>query len=166
MRHSNSKAASPEELTLKQFFSQLKLGQAWALLGVIAGLIAGAFALGYKADSMVTEPRLAEKDAQLTAARLAVDKASGDLQKATAEAGDAGTKERFLSLYLRYLLAQKSDDVAARNATRQALDEFVRQFVDAKALVIHKGGGRLATIKFSDGTSWEIPKELHAVAKE
>ena len=166
MRHSTSTEISPEELTLKQFFSKLKIGQAWALLGIIAGMNAGAFALGYKADSLVTELKLAEKEAQLTAARLAVEKATGDLQKATAEVGDAGTKERFLSLYLRYLLAQKADDVAERAATRQALDEFVRQFVDAKALVIHKGGGHLATIKFSDGTTWEIPKELHAVAKE
>lgn len=136
------------------------------MLGIVAGLLAGAFALGYKADSMVTDPKLAEKEAQLTAARQAVDKATGDLQKVTAESGNQGTKERFLSLYLRYLLAQKLDDLAERNATRQALDEFIRQFVDAKALVIHKGGGHLAIIKFSDGTSWEIQKELHAVAKE
>jgi hypothetical protein len=166
MRHSTSKKMDSEKLTVKQFFSQLKIGQAWALLGIIAGLIAGAFVLGYKADSLVTEPKLAEKDTQLTAARLAVDKANGDLQKATADAGDAGTKERFLSLYLRYLLAQKQNDAAERTATKQALDDFVRQFVDAKALIIHKGGGHLATIKFSDGTSWEIPKELHSVAKE
>ncbi len=61
MRHSNANDIRPEELTIKQFFSKLKLGQAWALLGIIAGLIAGAFALGYQTDSMVTEPKLASR---------------------------------------------------------------------------------------------------------
>ena len=32
MRHSNSNEISPEELTIKQFFSKLKIGQAWVHL--------------------------------------------------------------------------------------------------------------------------------------
>jgi len=154
-----------EKLTIKQLFSKMEIGQLWALIGVVAGLVAGACALGYKVSSMATDPKLAEKEAQLTAAKLEIEKKTDELKKATTETGDLGTKERFLSLYLRYLIANRQGDSAESQSARQALDEFVRQFVDAKELVIRKGGGRLATIKFSDGTSWELPAELHAVSK-
>lgn len=157
---------NPEKLTIKQLVGKLNVGQFWGLLGVMAGLVAGAFALGYKSSSMVTDPKLAEKDAQITVARLENDKKTEELKKATAETGDLGSKERFLSLYLRYLIADKNGDYTESRTARNALDEFVGQFVDAKELVIHKGGGRLATIKFSDGTSWELPAELHAVEKK
>ena len=166
MRRAAANEVRPEELTLKQFFSRLQVGQAWALLGICAGLLAGAFVLGYKVDALVADAKLAEKDVQLTASRAAAEQATANLQKASTETGDAQTKEIFLSLYLRYLLAQQQPDAAERASTREAFDEFIRQHVNAKALIIHKGGGHLATIKFSDGTVWEIPKELHAVARQ
>lgn len=155
-----------ENITLKQFLGNLKVGQFWGLLGTVSGLIAGAFALGYKVNSMVTDPQLAARDAQLTAARLEIEKATADLKKTADQTGAAGTKERFLSLYLRYLIAVRANaEPAEQDEARQAFDDFIRQFVDSKELIIHKGGGRLATIKFSDGTSWEIPRELHVTMK-
>ena len=157
---------NPEKLTVKQLFGKLNVGQFWGMLVVVAGLVASALALGYKASSMATDPKLAEKDAQLTVARLEIDKKTEELKKGAAETGDLGTKERFLALYLRYLIANKKGDYTESRTARNALDEFVRQFVDAKELVIHKGGGRLATITFSDGTSWELPAELHIVEKK
>lgn len=157
----------PENLTLKQLLSNLKVGQLWALITLVTGLIAGAFTLGYKANALVTDPKLAEKEAQLTAARMALEEASDNLKKAGSESKDAGTKERFLALYLRYLIAvRNNDDEAEQSETRKAFDDFIREHVDAEKLKLHKGGSRLATITFADGTSWEIPRELHVTMKQ
>jgi hypothetical protein len=49
----NSEARLPEELRLGELLRRLKVSHAWTLLGVVAGLLAGAFLFGYKTNVWV-----------------------------------------------------------------------------------------------------------------
>jgi len=153
-----------EKLSIKELISRLKVGQFWGLLVIIFGLITGAFGLGYKTSSVVTEARLNIAQSQITELETTINTKESDLSKVRSKLSRLNEKDRFFSLYLRYMIAKEewgSDyDV---DSTRKAFDEYLQKRIDADKLIIKKGGGRLATIEFEDQLPWRIPPELHAV---
>ncbi len=163
-----------EKLSIKELISRFKVGQLWALIGVIAGLIVGSFGIGYKMCDSVSEIKISS--VQLEVAKLTGDLSSreDDLTKLTSENSLLYDKDRFLSLYLRYQLAKEKwnhDDDAKEEyeeykITRDSFDKYIIGRVDREKLRLGKGGGRLATVKFGDGTIWVLPRELHAVADD
>jgi len=134
------KESNYENITVKELLSNLKVTQLWAVITIVFGLLAGSFTLGYKISQTLSNVHGVK---------------SAELQK----------KDTFLSLYLRYELAKNNieDDYSSYRKAREAFDEFIKRDVEAEKLILRKGEGRLATIQFSDGTVWRIPKELHAV---
>ena len=134
---------NPKRMTLKQVIATLTVTQAWTLVAIIVAVLGGSFGAGFRVCSYIDESKL------------------NRLDRTTVELTEARVKDRFVSLYLRYVLAREGAQIAEREAARQAFDEVVRQFVDARELVLGKGGGRLAVVRFPDGTQWELPRELH-----
>ena len=100
------------------------------------------------------------------------------LETKLAEFRGLQTKERFLALYLRYLIArenlqaerneenQREIDEALRAYRRYVLklhgrDEEARDEIDLRGVVLGKGGGKDVTVKFGyDGSVWALPREL------
>jgi len=86
------------------------------------------------------------------------------------------TKDMFLSLYLRYALAnlepfrfEVTED--ERKAAREKLDEYMLKYIDAadktEAIVsIGKGQGTQTTIKFPDGSIWIVPPGFKAATRD
>lgn len=163
-----------EKLSISELISRCKVGQLWATVVVIAGLIAGSFGIGYKVCASVNE-------AKINALQFKIEKLEGDLQSKDEELSKMTSnnklfydKDRFLSLYLRYQLAKEkwNDDDEAReefseyNTAREAFDSYVIERVGREKLRLAKGGGKLATVAFGDGTIWTLPRELHAAAEE
>ena len=82
------------------------------------------------------------------------------------------TKDRFLSLYLRYALNhlppfrfEVTDE--EREASRKTLDEYMSKFIKesykTESIVrIGKGQGKQVTIEFFDGTKWAVPPGFRA----
>ena len=144
--------ADPSRLSISRLLGSMTVGQVWAFAAAIFGLLAGSFTAGYQ----VSESLHVKSARDVTGLE--------DEVKGTAE------KNRFLALYLRFMLAKDKLDLSAYNAnarehfetTRDALDGFVGERVDSESLVLHKGGS-LATIRFKDGTTWELPPEIHMV---
>ncbi len=163
-----------EKLSISELISRCKVGQFWAVVVVIAGLIIGSFGIGYKMCASVNE-------AKINAIQLEIAKLTGDLQsknkdlsKLTSENDLLYDKDWFLSLYLRYQLAKEKwnhdhearEEFSEYNTAREAFDEYIIERVGREKLRLAKGGGRLATVKFGDGTIWTLPRELHAAAKK
>ena len=86
------------------------------------------------------------------------------------------TKDMFLSLYLRYALAnlepfrfEATED--ERKAAREKLDEYMLKYVDAadkseSIVAVGKGHGKQTTINFPDGSSWIVPPDFRAATEE
>lgn len=73
-------------------------------------------------------------------------------------------KDRFLSLYVRYVMARdKLDTSIPEENAREALDDYIEGRDDCERLIMHKFGGRVAKVEFPDTTSWTLPHELHMV---
>jgi hypothetical protein len=163
-----------EKLSLNELFSRCKISQLWAVIVVIAGLITGAFGLGYKIHASINE-------AKINSIQLEITKLNGDIQskkkklsKTASENKFLHDKDLFLSLYLRYQLTKEKwnndydakEDYQEYMTTRKVFDKYIIERVGREKLRISKGGGRLATIKFDDGAVWTVPRELHAAAEE
>jgi hypothetical protein len=74
-------------------------------------------------------------------------------------------KDRFLSLYLRFVMARDGlDSSITLDDAQKALDDYIEGRVERESVIIHKGQGRLATVEFPDGTKWTIPRELNATS--
>jgi hypothetical protein len=162
----NKNITKPEEFTIKELVSNLKVRQLWAVIGTLIALLVGSFEIGYKINQSSNEQRL------------------GQLEELTKKIKLLNDKERFLSLYLRFELAKEkindkdlnkidwSDYDKERKAfdeywkALKAFDDYINEHVDKEKLIIHKGEHNLASIEFSDGTSWTIPEELHSVEKK
>ena len=70
-----------EKLSLGELISRCKIGQLWAVVVVIAGLIGGAFGLGYKTHSYINE-------AKINAIQLQIVRLTGELQAKRVERGE------------------------------------------------------------------------------
>lgn len=151
---------SMDKLTVGQILKGLSPGQFWAVVGAVFFLVAGAFGVGYKLQLSTSEIR-----AERSAAKLA-------------EFRGLQTKERFLALYLRYLIAkgnlqaEENDEnqralIEARDAYFQYIQELLkrgeeaRDEIDLRGVILGKGGGKDVTVKFGyDGSVWTLPREL------
>ncbi len=143
----------PSKLKVKEILTGLSVVQLWAFIGAVIGVLAGSFYIGYQVSESLHE-------------KITLDEST--LQQ---EVKGLSDKNRFLSLFLRFELTKneiEESDMQSEawenyETTRKAFDEFVRERVTSEKLILHKGGS-LATIRFSDGTIWNIPQELHIVA--
>ena len=146
----------PTKLSIKYLFGSMTVGQAWTFGATIFGLLVGSFAAGYSFSESL----------QVRSEHV-LDSLENEV-KISAETN------RFLALYLRFMMAKDQldpeihDEDARENyrTTRDALDKFASQRIDAESLILGKGGGRLATIRLNDGTTWELPAELHIVSED
>lgn len=162
-----------ESLTMFQILTSLKPAQIWTILVIVFGLLSGSFGLGYKLKSSIAESEIAKYESELTT-----------FQEKTKQFRGLQTKERFLALYLRYLIAK---DVHARSAmeeTKKSVDEAASHFksyidkllergeevadeIDLRGLFIGKSGKKTdVTVKFGyDGSVWPLLGEFGFYAK-
>ena len=154
------------KLTVGQILKSLSPGQFWAVLVAVSSLVAGVFAIGYKLQLSTSEIR-----AERSAAKLA-------------EVRGLQTKERFLALYLRYLIAKgnlqtepSEDNRRAVEEARDAYFQYVKELlrrgeeardeIDLRGVILGKGGGKDVTVKFGyDGSVWALPRELGLATAE
>lgn len=163
-----------EKLSLSELISRCKVGQLWTVVVVIASLIAGAFGLGYKMHASINEAKINAIQLEITILKGNLQSKEKELSNLVSENNLLYDKDRFLSLYLRYQLAKEkwNNDYDAKEefqeymTAREAFDEYIIERVGGEKLRLGKGGGRLATVKFVDGTIWTLPRELHSVAME
>lgn len=82
---------------------------------------------------------------------------------------------RFLSLYLRYALANlepfKFEPEFQDPAIRTALDDYILQFIDdsekaESTVAIGKGHGTQVTVTFPDGSRWAVPPGFKAATRD
>ncbi|MCK4961445.1 MAG: hypothetical protein KAS19_03120 [Anaerolineales bacterium] len=132
-----------EKLSIRELISRLKVGQFWGLLVIIFGLITGAFGLGYKTSSVVNEARLNTAQSQITELKTTVNTKESDLSKVTSKLSQLNEKDRFFSLYLRYMIAKEEwgSDYGVDSA-RKAFDEYLQKRIDADKLIIKKPKNR------------------------
>lgn len=153
-----------DKLTFKDLFARVPVGQLWAFVGVIAGLTGGAFGGAWWIRGTIEETKtqtVVSKNEALERELLSIANERTDDQEKTRQLHE---KDRFLSLYLRYVMARDGVDASiSEDSARKALDDCIEGHVDREKLIIHKGGGRLATVEFPDGTIWTLPRELHMV---
>lgn len=156
-----------ESLTLSQIIKSLKPGQAWAIIVITFGLLSGSFGLGYKLKSSIAESVVAKYKSELATSNNSIRQFRG-LQ----------TKERFLALYLRYLMAKDSHAKSESDETLEAMEEAALNFrsyieellkrgeetkdeIDLQGLFLGKSGTADATVKFGyDGSIWKVPREF------
>lgn len=124
----------------------------------------GALAAGFAAG-------IGGYDATLRIARLEVVS-----QDRLADHEMLRTKDRFLSLYLRWALAnlppfafEITDE--DRYAAQQKLDAFMLEAIDAadkseSMVAVGKGQGRQTTITFPDGSQWSVPPAFSAATAD
>lgn len=162
-----------EKLTISDIITRCDVIQLWAFIVVITGLVSGAFGAGYKVYSYVQQAKISQMELEKKQIQSQLDGKIEILSKATAESKLLHDKDRFLSLFLRFALAKEKwlenqdDDKAYDDyyTSMTAFDEYLIERVGKEKLRLNKGGGRLATVQFFDGTIWVIPKELHATAE-
>ena len=144
--------SDPSKLSVKYLLESMTIGQALAFSAAMLGLLGGSYGIGYEISESLQV------------------KSERDLSSIEFEVEGLAEKNRFLALYLRFMVAKHQldatgnyeDDYELYETTRDALNGFVRERVDSESLILHKGG-RLATIWFKDGTVWELPPDIHIV---
>ena len=153
-------------MSLGQWLRALRPGQIWTILTLLVGLVGGAFTLGYK----------------IRGATADIQTARGE--DATKSLGALEAKERFLSLYLRYLIAatdktglpdnhaspqiqESADTLKAYIGRLLAEREKLQDQIDVRGLVLgkparHDSTARYeATVRFAyDGTVWPVPMQF------
>lgn len=102
------------KLTVGQILKSLSPGQLWAVLAAVSTLIGGAFTIGYKLQLSTSEIR-----AERSATKLA-------------EVRGLQTKERFLALYLRYLVAKGDLQTEPSEDNRRAIEESPRRLLPVR----------------------------------
>ena len=133
--------------------------------------LGGSFSLGYKLSSSVAEPKIAKLETQVATLRE--------------HFRGLELKERFLALYVRYLLAKENrahvdtpENQETLHDTKEAFGNYIfnlwqrheeaEEDFEIKGLVVGKGARPTeATGKFLyDDTIWPIPPELKPVVLE
>jgi hypothetical protein len=149
--------------TVAQLLKNLRPAQLWGFLTTVAALVTGAFGAGYKVHDLTSSVR-ATPVAAAAAALPALQ-----------------TKERFLSLYLRYLVAvtdrldwAPADTAAAVEEAADSLRSYIQALlrrgpaaegeVDLKGLILGKPARHDTTAKYEatvkfvyDGSVWPLP---------
>lgn len=151
-------------LSIGRLLAALGPKQVWGLLAAAFALLSGSFGLGYKTSSAVSESAIAVCKADNS-------KLSGQITAFRA----IQTKEKFLALYLRYMLSKEVHDKNASEESVRALDEAKEQLrfyietllkrgedaadeIELKGLFLGKSAGKQATVKFGyDGSVWPVP---------
>ncbi|MFQ6111576.1 MAG: hypothetical protein ACE5LX_06040 [Nitrospinota bacterium] len=159
-------------MTIRQLISRLRVAQLWGVLVVIAALIGGSFSLGYKLSSSAAEVKTSKLERQVSALQENVKRFRG-----------LESKERFLALYLRYLLAKGSlakantpENQETLRVSAEAFEKLIlklwqrheeaKEELEIRGLIIGKGARATdATVKFIyDGSIWPIPPEFRVAA--
>lgn len=158
---------NPENMTIGQLIRALKPAQLWGLLVLIFGLVSGAATTSYKVSASIKEAEVAKHQIQIDA-----------LQSKERNFRGLQTKERFMALYLKYLIAEEEarsnpteenkhllreigDGFTAHIETLLSQGEDAREEIDLTGLYLGKSAGRTATVKFGyDGTVWPLPSEF------
>ena len=185
-------------LTILQLLSILRPTQIWTILGIIFAVLSGAFGLGYNLKGLVSEIevvryktenagfhdkiKLIELAAEAQIERYKMEAAS--LKEKIKQFRGVQTKERFLALYLRYLIAKEAYNANSAGENKAAIDEAMYNFreyveellnrggkkseeIDLTGLFLGKGSGAGAWVKFGyDGSIWSLPTELGFAAKK
>lgn len=179
-------------LTILRLLSLLRPAQVWAILGVIFAVLSGTFGLGYQLKGLVSEIEVVRyktenagfKD-KIELIKLAAEaqieryKTKNTLlREKIKQFRGAQTKEKFLSLYLRYLIAKKAYTANLSDKNRgefvvaeynfhenvqKLLDKGGKKSdeIDLTGLYLGKGSGKEAWVKFGyDGSIWWLPPEL------
>jgi hypothetical protein len=176
----------------------LRPAQLWAILGVIFAVLSGAFGLGYNLKGLVSEVQVVRYKTEnagfqekIELIKLAADAQierykmeAASLKEKIKQFRGVQTKERFLALYLRYLIAKDINAADATNANQGSIKEARYNFhayveellnrggqrseeIDLTGLFLGKGSGAEAWVKFGyDGSIWFLPSELGFAAKE
>jgi hypothetical protein len=104
---------NPQDFTIKQLISQLRIGQIWAIL-IALGTICSIF---YLAGSWVGDAKVSERESQIASLQLGVDRLllevesskkkaeelTIQVEEAKRELENVSFKEIFMSLYLNYI---------------------------------------------------------------
>ena len=185
-------------LNILQLLSLFRPAQVWAILGVIFMVLSGTFGLGYKLKGQVSEIevvryktenagfqdkiKLIELTAEAQIERHKTENSS--LSEKIKQFRGIQTKERFLALYLRYLIAKRAYAANESEENQGAIEEAKYNFhayvnellnrggkeseeIDLTGLFLGKGGGKEAWVKFGyDGSIWSLPPELGFAAAE
>ena len=179
------KKVEASKMTIKQLLSQLRVAQLWTVLVVIVALITGSFSFGYQLSSSMAEANITKLEAETVVKTAELQREISELQtKINYLRGNLEpyrgleTKERFLALYLRYLLAKENlaledtpENQEKFKVTQKALESLIidlwsrhegaEKDVEISGLILGKGPGREATVKFLyDGSIWPIPQEF------
>jgi hypothetical protein len=185
-------------LTILQILSMLRPAQLWAILGVFFAVLSGAFGLGYNLKGLVSEVQVVQYKTEnagfqerIELIKLAADAQierykmeSASLKDKIKQFRGVQTKERFLALYLRYLIAKDINSADSSTINKGAVQEARYNFhayveellnrggqrseeIDLTGLFLGKGSGAEAWVKFGyDGSIWSLPSELGFAAKE
>ena len=184
--------------TIRQHLSLLRPAQAWAILGAIFVVLNGAFGLGYKLKGLVSEievVRYKTENAGFQDKMELIELATkAQIERHKTENTSLGekikqfrgihTKERFLALYLRYLIAKEAYAANSSEENQGAIEEARYNFhayiqelldqggkkseeIDLTGLFLGKGSGKQVWVKFGyDGSIWSLPPELGFAAKK
>ncbi len=162
-----TKAIEADKLSLIALLARVPVGQLWAFIGILIGLVAGAFATAWTVRGIVEEVNIRSVTTSKEDLARRIEATEKELMGEKEDVRKLQEKDRFLSLYLRYVMARDNLDTSIPEANaRKALDDYIEGRVDRERLIIHKGGGRLATVEFPDKTVWTLPRELHMVLRK
>jgi hypothetical protein len=160
-------------VSMLRLVSLLKPAQVWGILVVLFAVLSGTFGLAYKLRSYIADSEIAHYKSE-----------NKTIQDTIKQFRGIQTKEKFLALYLRYLISkemyatdasdenQKDIQAAAENL-RSYIEELLArgqeasEEIDLQGLFLGKGSGKKATVKFGyDGSVWEIPPQFGFAAKK
>ena len=178
-------------LTMLQFLSVLRPAQVWAILGVIFAVLSGTFGLGYKLDGLVSEIEIVRYKTENAgfqdkiklielAAEAQIERHKTEnvvLREKIRQFRGIQTKERFLALYLRYLIAKEGKKQVAIEEAKYNFKAYAEELldkggkkseeIDLTGLFIGKGSGEDVWVKFGyDGSIWWLPRELGLAARQ
>ena len=185
-------------LTILRLLSLLRPAQVWAIVGVIFAVLSGTFGLGYQLKGLVSEIEVVryktENDGFQDKIELIGLAAEAQIERYKTESTllrekitqfrGVQTKERFLALYLRYLIAKEAYAANASEENKGVIEVAQYNFhdnvkklldqggkksdeIDLTGLFLGKGSGGDAWVKFGyDGSIWWLPPELGFAAEE
>lgn len=167
------------ELSLGKLLSALTPPQLWGIIVVVFIMLSGAFGLGYKLRSTVTQVDIAKLQIEITNLKTETNNLRQKSDDLLAINKELETKERFLTLYIRYMDAKgewkkaQSDQelVVKRKEAARVLNSFVQDQLSQSSKknsnkripVMRAGMGRTrdeTVIIFNDGTKWALPFEV------
>ena len=160
----------PDELRLRD----LPVKTIWTVSGSVLALIAGAFVAGQMLSTKLAS--IDETDHAIKLKRLETDLEAMRTKLTEHEAAirDQSDKEQFISLYTRFLRADRdvlacSDPgkkVEMDTSRVQAEDALHHWFIDSmrsQRLIWKKSPDSPPTVVFQDGTSWRLPDSVRGL---